>query len=112
MNTTFNLQDTTGIMQIEGDLNVVKVEKLRGDFKNWMTANPTLKNVVVDLQKVGMLDSAGLGLLISFLKQVSERGGELHLSGLQKRVGLVFDITRTRRIFGIYDTVQDAVDAF
>lgn len=112
MQTTFKVLKNIGIIELDGDLNVVKVDQLREEFKNWLIANPALKNVVVDLTNVGMIDSAGLGLLISFLKQLRERGGELNLAGLQKRVGLVFDITRTRKIFGIFDDAEAAVDAF
>lgn len=88
---------------------MVQVDPLRGEFTNWFLPNPEIKHLLVDMSKVPMLDSAGLGLLIAFLKQIRKRAGDLHFCGLQKRIGLVFDITRTKRLFGIHATREDAL---
>jgi anti-sigma B factor antagonist len=112
MQIEMNNMGELGVFALNGDLNVIKVDGVRTEFTNWFLSNPKLKNVVVDMSNVPMIDSAGLGLLIAFLKQVRERGGDLNLAGLQKRVSLVFDITRTKRIFGIFETKQEAIAAF
>lgn len=112
MEITFNLENSIGIISLKGDLNVLKVDAFRQQFLDWFSPNPHIRDMVVDLTDVAMIDSAGLGLLISFLKHVRERGGELRLCGIQKRVSLVFDITRTRQIFGIHDTLEEALQTF
>ncbi|MEX2605777.1 MAG: STAS domain-containing protein [Kiritimatiellia bacterium] len=112
MQIEFKQQDSVGIVQLIGDLNVVQVDPFRQKFKDWFMANPSTKNVVIDLKEVSMIDSAGLGVLIAILKQVRERGGDLKLAGMQKRVRLVFEITRTQRIFTITETVKDSVRSF
>ena len=112
MQIEFKQTNNAGILQLQGDLNVVKVDALRTRCKEWLEADTSLKNVVVDLNEVPMIDSAGLGILIALLKQVRERGGDLHLAGLQRRVKMVFEITRTQRIFNIFDTAEEALNAF
>jgi anti-sigma B factor antagonist len=112
MQIEFKQQDSVGIVQLIGDLNVVQVDPFRQKFKDWFMANSTTKNVVIDLKEVPMIDSAGLGVLIATLKQVRERGGDLKLAGMQKRVRLVFEITRTQRIFTISETVKEAIRSF
>lgn len=112
MQTEFKITDGIGIIEIKGDLNVVQVDGFRQKFNDWLLANPQTKNVVVDLSETELIDSAGLGVLISLLKQVSERGGDLTLCGMQRKVRMVFEITRTQRIFSIYDNVDEAVRAF
>lgn len=112
MQITFSEKQDIGIIKLNGDLNVVKVDAFRQNFTEWFSPNNSLKNIVVDLTDVPMIDSAGLGLLIAFLKHARERGGELHIFGTQKRVRLVFDITRTRRIFGFHETLDEAIAAF
>jgi anti-sigma B factor antagonist len=109
MQADFSAKDSTGLLTLTGDLNAAQVDDLRQKFKDWYQANSGLKNVVVDLGQVGMVDSAGLGVLIAFLKQVSERQGELRLADIQKRVRMVFEITRTNRLFDIFDSVDEAV---
>ncbi|MDF3129594.1 STAS domain-containing protein [Kiritimatiellaeota bacterium B1221] len=112
MQISFKQIKDTGIIILDGDLNVVKVDAFRQEFNEWFSPNTDLKDVVVDLSDVPMIDSAGLGLLIAFLKQVRERGGDLALCGIQKRVSLVFDITRTKRIFDIFETRELAIASF
>jgi anti-sigma B factor antagonist len=112
MQIEFKHQDNVGVIHLAGDLNVVQVDPFRQKFKDWFVANSSTKNVVIDLKEVPMIDSAGLGVLIGILKQVRERGGELKLAGMQKRVRLVFEITRTQRIFTVSESVKDAVESF
>lgn len=112
MQTEFKIQNGIGLIQLTGDLNVVQVDGFRQKYNDWLMANSAVKNVVVDLSATTLIDSAGLGVLISLLKQVSERGGDLTLCGMQRRVRMVFEITRTQRIFSIYDNVEEAVRAF
>lgn len=111
MQADFTMKDATGVLTLTGDLNAVHVDDVRQKFKDWYLANAALKHVVVDLAGVGMVDSAGLGVLIAMLKQVGERGGELRLANIQKRVRMVFEITRTHRIFDMFDSVDEAVRA-
>jgi stage II sporulation protein AA (anti-sigma F factor antagonist) len=51
-------------------------------------------HVVVDLQQVGFLSSAGLRPLLTLNRSVRERGGRLLLCGLSPHVEEVFTATR------------------
>lgn len=68
--------------------------------------------VVVDLKEVRFIDSSGLGALVSGFKNASSRQGELKLSSLQSQVKSMFELTRLHRVFDIYQTVDEAIDAF
>ncbi|WFB35458.1 STAS domain-containing protein [Kiritimatiellota bacterium B12222] len=105
MKTNFQIENKLGIVTLTGDFNIVKVDGFRKEFTRWLALHRLTKNIVIDMTRVEMIDSSGLGLLIAFLKQVRDRGGELYLVGLQKRVSLVFDITRTKRIFEIHPDI-------
>jgi anti-sigma B factor antagonist len=111
MQMEFSTKEDLGLVELSGDLNVVRVDPFRQQFKEWFLANPNVKHVIIDFQNVGMIDSAGLGSLVALLKQIAERGGSLRLAGLRKRVRLVFEITRTHRIFDMYDSVDKALGA-
>jgi anti-sigma B factor antagonist len=111
MQIEFRIQGPTGVARPQGSFNAAKVDQIRGEFAAWLEANPEMRNVVVDLADVDMVDSAGLGALIALLKRVDARGGDLKLAGLSSRVRMVFEITRTHRIFDILDTVDEALAA-
>lgn len=111
MQMEFSTKKDLGLIELSGDLNVVQVDPFRQQFNEWFLANPDVKHVVIDFHQVDMIDSAGLGSLVALLKRVNERGGSLGLAGLRKRVRLVFEITRTHRIFDMYSSVDEAFEA-
>ncbi len=68
--------------------------------------------LVVDLEGLEFLDSSGLGALVSCLRRVKEKKGEIKLAGLRSEVRSIFEITRVSRLFHICETVPDALKAF
>ena len=68
--------------------------------------------LIMDLEGLEFLDSSGLGALVSCLRRVKEKKGEIKLAGLRQEVRSIFDITRVSRLFHICENVPDAVKAF
>ena len=67
--------------------------------------------VIVDMEKVDLITSDGLGALIRARKSASEAGGTMVLSGIQGNILDVFRMTRLDKIFSLYETIDDAVAA-
>ena len=68
--------------------------------------------IVLNLEKVRFIDSAGLGELIACKKRTVERGGDIKLL---RPVGQVKDVlvgTLLTEVFEIYDDEDGAVNAF
>ena len=61
--------------------------------------------------KVGFLDSTGLGVLVGGLKRVRAHDGSLDLVCTQQRILKIFRITGLTEVFGIYETVDQAIAA-
>jgi anti-sigma B factor antagonist len=72
----------------------------------------TRKQVVFDLSTLTFIDSSGLGTLLSCLRQVSNNGGDLKLCALTTQVRAVFQLVRMHRLFDIYETRAEAIQAF
>jgi len=70
------------------------------------------KKVVLDLSRLAFVDSSGLGVLLSCLRQVSAAGGDLKLCCLSGQVRAVFQLVRMHRLFEIHNTRDEAVRAF
>lgn len=68
--------------------------------------------IVFDLGRLGFIDSSGLGALLSCLRQLHAKGGDLKLSGMSKPVRALFELVRMHRIFHIFDSAEEAVCAF
>jgi anti-sigma B factor antagonist len=67
--------------------------------------------LVVNLDKVGFLDSAGLGVLVGGLRRGRAHDGSLDLVCTQPRILKILKITGLTEVFGIYETVDQAIAA-
>ena len=65
--------------------------------------------IVIDMTAVDFVDSSGLGAIISCLRDLSARGGDLALCAVQRRVNALFSLVRLQRIVGIFDTADEAL---
>lgn len=70
------------------------------------------KQLVLDLGGVSYMDSAGVGELVSVYTSVKNRGGELKLSALTKKIKDLLTITQLMTIFDVYETAPEACAAF
>jgi len=68
--------------------------------------------IVLDLEKVRFMDSAGLGELVAWKKRAMERGGDVRLLRPRDRVREVLELTALTRVFEIYETDAEAVAGF
>ncbi len=67
------------------------------------------RKMVVDLQGVSFMDSAGVGALVSALTSLRKRGGKLALANLSPEVQRVLEITRLLKLFDVYEDVEKAL---
>jgi anti-sigma B factor antagonist len=70
------------------------------------------RRLILDLGGVDFLDSSGLGVLVTCLRRIREKQGEIKLAGLRPEVQSIFEITRVSRLFQICKDVQEAMAAF
>ncbi|MEP5155455.1 STAS domain-containing protein [Planktotalea sp.] len=66
--------------------------------------------VVLDLAEVDFVDSSGLGAIVAAMKFLG-KDRPLHLAALTPIVAKVFTLTRMEKVFKIFDTPSDAIDA-
>jgi len=65
--------------------------------------------VLLDLQQVEFIDSSGLGTLLSCLRAMNAKEGELRLFGMRQPVQAMFELVRMHRLFAIYNTREEAL---
>ena len=82
---------------------------LRSVLKDVLT---THRKVVVDLAGVNHLDSGGLGMLVGVRSTAKADVAAHKLSGMGQRLRDVLQITKLATVFDVYDTEQQAVEAF
>ena len=70
------------------------------------------RKVLLNLADVSYIDSAGLGELTAAFTTVKNRGGELKLLSLTKRVHDLMQITKLYTVFDVYDDEKTAIASF
>jgi anti-sigma B factor antagonist len=98
------------VVDIVGDLDA----RSAGDLK--LTLNEKIESgnvwVLVNLSDVPYMDSAGLGVLVSGLKNTNRQNGDLRLWGLQPDVRNIFELTRLNKVFQIFDSEEAALGSY
>ncbi len=68
--------------------------------------------LVIDLEKVPLIDSEGLELLLSYQDRCVERGGSMKLSGLNPLCADILSVTDVDTHFDIFRDCLSAVGSF
>jgi anti-sigma B factor antagonist len=69
------------------------------------------RNVVVDFSDTTFIDSTTLGVLVGGVKRLRSNDGQLALVCSDRNITKIFEITGLDRVFTIYGTRTEAVDA-
>jgi anti-sigma B factor antagonist len=91
------------------ELDASNAGEFKRDIAPVLQANTKL---VLDLSRLRFVDSSGLGAMLSCLRQLTGKSGDLKLCGMSKQVRALFELVRMHRIFDIYSTKEEAVKAF
>jgi anti-sigma B factor antagonist len=68
--------------------------------------------IVADCHALTYISSAGLGVFMSFIEEIRERGGDIKLAGITPKVYQVFEVLGFHELFDIVDSVAAAVERF
>jgi anti-sigma B factor antagonist len=68
--------------------------------------------LILNLEGVDYVDSAGLGTLVALATSVRNAGGHLKLANLTARIHDLMQITRLSTIFDVYSSVEQARISF
>jgi anti-sigma B factor antagonist len=100
-------KDGIEVVDVEGEIDVYTAPRLRELLIELV--NSGHYQLVVNMEKVEFLDSTGLGVLVGGLKRVRAHDGSLDLVCTQERILKIFRITGLTKVFGIHDTVDEAI---
>jgi anti-sigma B factor antagonist len=93
------------VVRVSGELDLHTSPQLRDHVLSMIGDQPV--RLALDLSDVGFMDSSSLGMLVTVLKRVRERDGDLRLVGVTGSPMKVFSLTGLDRVFEISDTAED-----
>ena len=70
------------------------------------------KKILLNLGRVGYVDSSGIGELVSSFTAVNKEEGSLKLLNLTQKIQDLLAITKLLTVFDVYDSEADALSSF
>ncbi len=74
--------------------------------------NSDRPQIVFDMSQVRHLDAAGVDMLLHCMTQAMKHDGDVKLAALSPQSATILELTRTDRLFEIYNTAADAMRSF
>ena len=102
-------KDGIEVIDAAGEIDICTAPRLRELLID--LAGKNSYQLVVNLDKAGFPGSTGLGVLIGGLNRVRAHEGSLDLVCTQQRILKIFRITGLTKVFGIHETVDQAIAA-
>ena len=108
--TERHVNDVT-ILELEGRLVLEEGDVALRDCVNRLVQQGHVK-IVIDMQKVTRLDSAGIGMLVSKYVTAYFRGGRLKLLNLTNRGEALIEVTKLYTVFELFESEAEAIRSF
>jgi anti-sigma B factor antagonist len=99
------------VLDLKGKMTLGEGDELLKDKINSLLSNGK-KKLVLNLEGVPYIDSAGLGEIVRTYTTVSRQGGSLKLLNLTKRIEDLLSITKLLTVFETFDTEAEAINSF
>ena len=99
------------VLDLKGKMTLGEGDELLKDKINSLLQQGH-KKVILNLEDVPYIDSAGLGEIVRTYTTISRQGGSLKLLNLTKRITDLLAITKLLTVFETYDSEADAVRSF
>ena len=99
------------ILDLRGKMTLGEGDELLKDKINSLLSQGK-KKLLLNLEGVPYIDSAGLGEVVRTYTTVSRQGGSLKLLNLTKRIEDLLSITKLLTLFETYDSESEAVQSY
>lgn len=91
---------------LDGEVDVYTAPTLKTELVEAIEGG--CNNVIVDLERVGFIDSSGLGVLVSALRRARERDGAVRIVCTRDNILKIFRITGLDKVFPIFGDLAEA----
>lgn len=98
------------VLDIEGSLDSYTSEKLQDALKQLFQAGST--SVVLNLQGLKYMSSAGIGLVVEQMEIARGRQGDLKLANVPAKIGKVLDMCGASKLLEVWPSEDEAVSHF
>jgi anti-sigma B factor antagonist len=106
MKLSYEDHNTVTVLTISGELTSDQSDSFRRACSERL--NSGIRDVVLDMEYLTLIDSAGLELLLWLADEVARKDGQVRLVKPDDMVQKIFQLTRLDRRFNIHDSIESA----
>ena len=98
------------VLEVSGALNFVNAEAVKERIRDVMAEG--IVRFVVDMQHVPLVDSTGIGVLVSMHNRLVDAGGAIRLAGVQDNVMRILKAAHLDNYMKMFGSADEAVGNF
>lgn len=103
------LEGEVMVLDLLGEIDVLTAPKIKDEVTNLVREG--FGRVLISLERVGYIDSSGLGVLLGALKKIREINGHMCLVCSNPQIMKIFDITGLTNVFEICKCDEDGIES-
>ena len=98
------------VLNLSGRIDLSSGAGLKEEIKTLIGQKQN--QIHLNLADVDFINSSGLGVLVSIMKEIRQNKGRLTLSNLASYVNEIFEITQLSHIFEIFTSEEEAMTSY
>jgi anti-sigma B factor antagonist len=102
--------ENVAVIYPKGHLDAHYVERFEKEILKLMENNHV--NIAVNCRDLNYISSAGMGIIMGYLDEIREKGGDIKLCSVSERVYEIFDLVGFTEIYEFLDNEETAIDKF
>lgn len=109
MSLEFKKIRSTLIVRVAGEMDMLIADKMRTEIDKRID-DKTIKNLVLNLERVSFIDSSGLGVVIGRYKRITAKQGRMFIVGARPQVEKILFFSGVNRLVPMYKNEQEVIN--
>ena len=106
MKLSYEDHNTVSVLTLSGELTADQSDSFRRVCQDRLDSG--IHDVVIDMEHLSLVDSAGLELLLWLIDELADRNGHLKLVRPEETVRKILELTRLDRRFDVHQSIEAA----
>lgn len=108
MKLSYEDHDAISVLTVSGELTADQTDAFRRSCTDRLAPETGVRDIVLDLEHMTLIDSAGLELLLWLSEELADRSGQLRLVKPDEMISQILSVTRLDRRFNIHSSIESA----
>ena len=103
-------KDGVQILYLKGFLDAYTFQDFEDKLNELIDQNKV--KIIVSMEELDYISSAGLGVFMSVIGKIRNKGGDIKVAQLNSKVFRVFELLGFTKLFQTFDNLEDALESF